>query len=720
MHREHQPLRTLRGLLLVVGALAVAVAVPAGADTESEHSDGGQEAAELWRSPHDVIVTIPADEPEEAAEETAERLAGYGEVVDLDLTDREGNRLLGVRTPPAAPVAAEQLAADEAVAAVEHAPVHRVQRPSDHVDLNDPRLDEQWGLVEHEIVDLWDRGGVELDDPPIIAVLDTGVDATLGLPGTRILPGWDVIMNQPHYGDVAADPHGTLVAKVAAAEADDGYGTAGVCPSCEILPFIVIDDLSFMDDPAVTALDIAIGIDFAVEDGAEVINISLGSPLADPYTDAAAREAVDDGVAVVASAGNEGISARNYPAGYPEVVAVGGLAESGAAHWATNYGDWVATAAPFTHPVGQYGTADGTSFSAPMVSGAIALGVGLDDSVEPLDMVEAIAETGADHDAFAGTLRADAAFEAARGEDAGGQPGDSDEGAEEVSTVRLAGADRVLTAAEIAETEWDRDTDVAVVATATDFPDALTAGAALRGEGPVLLATDEAPVATTEVLEALAVDEVLIAGGEAAVPVPVEEELAARHRVTRVAGGDRVGTAAQLALERFSEASEAVVVDAQSQGQALEGAAMAARRGVPALLALSDELPSITSEALDELEASSVVLYGEFDETVEDALADEFEVTLADPDLPPAAAEEALVARADDLADALAGTALAGAREAALVRLDRDGLTDQQQEHLATVSPTQLTVLGGDVALPDEIIEDAVDAAQDDSSEPER
>ena len=728
MQRTHGPRPQgpqLRGwLLLLAGVLALVLGAPAAvAEGDDRHPAAGADAEASWRSPDDLIVTVPAEVDEAGVQRVAARLADHGQVIDLDLADEAGNRLLGLRTLPAAPVTAGQLASDEGVAQVEHAPVHRLQqpgdqRPSTRVDLDDPRLDEQWGLVEHQIVDLWDRGALELDDPPTIAVLDTGVDATPSLPAERIRPGWDVIMNQPHEGDVALNPHGTPVAKVAAAGADDGYGAAGVCPSCEILPLIVIDDLSGLDDPRVTALDIAIGMDLAVANGAAVINLSLGSPVGDPFTEAASRDAVDAGVAVVAAAGNDGIAARNYPAGYDDVLAVGGLAPSGSAHPASNRGQWVGTATPFVHPVGAVGSAAGTSFSAPMVSGAVALGAGLDDAVDALDMVEGIVETGADHDAFAGTLRADDAFAAARGEQLDGDLVAVDDADGDVRFERLAGSDRFATAAEVAASEWSAGTDTAVVATARTFPDALVAGAALRGDGPVLLVEDGVPEVTADALNRLEVQEVLLAGGEAAVPATVEDALAEDRDVERLAGRDRAGTAAALALARFETSEEVVLADGWAQGDALEAAALAARRGVPALLIDRDGVPEDTRSALEDLEAGSVVLYGAFDEHVEDELADAFDVTLVDPEQPPSPADEVLLARSDDLADALAGTALAGAREAALVRVDRDGLSQRQHDHLASVRPSLLTVLGGDAAVPADVVEAAIDAAQADPPDP--
>lgn len=204
----------------------------------------------------------------------------------------------------------------------------------------------------------------------VIAIIDSGIDASHPFFAGRIAPGgFNFITSSADVADIGPGPqagHGTLVAGLA----------LRVAPEARILPIRVLD--GFGDT---TTFRVVQGIYHAIDHGAQVINLSLGT-IADPtLLRNAVREAESRGVVVVAAAGNDGNAdpPRN-PAG---LSALGALAVASTDAQAvrsefSNYGVWVSLAAPGEGAVGPvpgggYGSALGTSFAAPLVAGAVAL-----------------------------------------------------------------------------------------------------------------------------------------------------------------------------------------------------------------------------------------------------------------------------------------------------------------------------------------------------------
>ncbi|MDC7123767.1 S8 family serine peptidase, partial [Cellulomonas fimi] len=209
----------------------------------------------------------------------------------------------------------------------------------------------------------------------VVAVLDSGVYAAHEDLVARMLPGTDLVDNDADPSDPYG--HGTLVAGVAAATGNNGRGAVGVAHRASILPVRVLDAQGYGTDSRVAA-----GIAWAVARGADVINLSLGGPATSPAMLDAIRAAVGQGVVVVAAAGNTGTQVPQYPAAYaPQVrglLSVSATDDWGAlAGWST-WGDTVSISAPGNDMVGPginggYVAGSGTSFAAPVVSGAAAL-----------------------------------------------------------------------------------------------------------------------------------------------------------------------------------------------------------------------------------------------------------------------------------------------------------------------------------------------------------
>ncbi len=174
--------------------------------------------------------------------------------------------------------------------------------------------------------------------------------------------------------------HGTHCAGIIGAQAN-GIGIVGVSPRVKIMP------LKFLKSDGSGDTEAAIrAIDYAVNNGAQVISNSWGGVGRSQLLEAAISRAVSRGVLVVAAAGNEANNndqRPTYPASFPGVIAVASTDEQDQISSFSNYGQSsVFIAAPgsrilSTVPGGKYATLSGTSMAAPQVAGALALGLSL-------------------------------------------------------------------------------------------------------------------------------------------------------------------------------------------------------------------------------------------------------------------------------------------------------------------------------------------------------
>jgi thermitase len=229
-----------------------------------------------------------------------------------------------------------------------------------------------WPAAVSGLEQAWD---VSLGSPSVtIAIVDTGV-APLPDLAPALVPGVDLV----EAGNGASDPngHGTQVASIAAARTNNGVGIAGVCGNCSIMPVRVLDATG-----SGLMSTVAAGVSWAVEHGANVVNLSLAGSVDSPVLDAAIAEATARGVTVVIAAGNGG-SADPAQSGYPaaaspSAIRVAGADENGALFPWSNHGGWVDLAAPgnaetlLTNGFVGLGV-QGTSVATPFVAGAAGL-----------------------------------------------------------------------------------------------------------------------------------------------------------------------------------------------------------------------------------------------------------------------------------------------------------------------------------------------------------
>ncbi len=233
---------------------------------------------------------------------------------------------------------------------------------------NDPDYDRQWALPHIQAETAWDQMG-ELGDITV-AVIDTGVCMSHeDLVGRVLDNGYDFVEDDDDPEDVFG--HGCSVAGIIAANIDNGIGIAGFAPNSSILPVRVLGPSG-----SGSMADVAAGIVYAADEGADIINLSLGSMVGSQVTEDAVNHAVGKGVTVIASAGNSGGALPGFPARYENVVAVGAIDPDGARSSFSNKGGDIWAPGRDVHTIyldNGYKALNGTSFSAPYVAAMAAV-----------------------------------------------------------------------------------------------------------------------------------------------------------------------------------------------------------------------------------------------------------------------------------------------------------------------------------------------------------
>lgn len=230
-----------------------------------------------------------------------------------------------------------------------------------------------------------------------IAVLDTGVDAAHpDLEGKILTNGYNFVASSTDTADM--NGHGTMVAGIIAANADNDLGVAGATKNCKILPVKVLDDAGNG-----SILLIAEGIRYAADQGADIINLSLGSAEYSQQLQEAVDYAYAKGILVVAASGNTS-GAIDYPAACHNVLAVGAVTSKNAFAPYSNYGSSqalvaVGTGVFSTSSAGGlpgYAAGTGTSFAAPFVSSLAALLLSENSSLSPAELTDILEKTSTD------------------------------------------------------------------------------------------------------------------------------------------------------------------------------------------------------------------------------------------------------------------------------------------------------------------------------------
>ena len=228
----------------------------------------------------------------------------------------------------------------------------------------------------------------------VVAVLDTGVSphpelAAALLPGRNFTPAPG---GSADSGD--RDGHGTHVSGTVAADA--GSGVEGIAVGAKVLPVKVLDDTGSGSSSWISS-----GIIWAADQGADVINMSLGGQYSSTVYDAAIAYARSKGASVIAAAGNANTSAVYMPAAAPGVIGVAATDQFGGRASFSNYGSYVDVAAPgvditSTYPGNRYAGMSGTSMASPHVAGVVALMVAAAPTITPDQVQQALTSSATD------------------------------------------------------------------------------------------------------------------------------------------------------------------------------------------------------------------------------------------------------------------------------------------------------------------------------------
>ncbi|TYS85254.1 S8 family serine peptidase [Rossellomorea aquimaris] len=442
-----------------------------------------------------------------------------------------------------------------------------------------------------------------------VAIVDSGVDLKHPELRSRLIEGKNFMNEGEPPGDTSG--HGTHVAGLVGAVTNNKMGIASAAEKVKIMPVKVFEGKTTYMSTVIK------GIRYATDNGADIINLSLGSYSNMQALEDAIDYAVDKGALMVGAAGNDDEHAVLYPATYPDVLAVGSVDSATLAKSTfSNYGDTVNVSAPgtniFSTWMGGYETLDGTSMSTAIVSSISAMvkqqypflkGMQVKDVLEnsttPLPEVERLGT---------GLINAEKALSYVQ------------------TKNRHYGLTSVETAVEISKNGWNSLQEeeltiggnklygsFVVLASGDSFPDSLAASPlASHLDSPILLVkNNRLSESVKEELKRLNPSHVLMIGGENAISHEVENEIKNLSISTaRLFGVDRYETAVAINDAIPYTTNKAFVVSGQNYPDALSVASYSGSMQYPVLFVQKDKVPQSVRTYMKENEISKTYVIG--------------------------------------------------------------------------------------------------------------
>ncbi len=337
-----------------------------GAFTFTTAGDGTAETTAASPTKGKILARIrPGADPEAIA-------GGYG--MKLKKTFRIGKMVYGIfemaeGRKAEAEAVMERIRQDERLTYAEPAPTFRLHRVPD-----DPQYaPRQYCHIKMQSEKAWD---VETgSEKTILAIIDTGIDGTHPEFADRLVTGHNFSTDEDVPPGVHFDSygHGTHVAGIAAATGDNGIGVAGVDWKSRIMALKVNDEGDEVAEYVVES------IPWAVDHGARVLNLSLGSPGYSQALQDAVTYACQQGASVVVSMGNNYTAIVQFPAASQGTIAIGSTNGRDEVSVFSTWGNHISVSAPGEEILSTskknhgYVSASGTSMSAPQIAGALAL-----------------------------------------------------------------------------------------------------------------------------------------------------------------------------------------------------------------------------------------------------------------------------------------------------------------------------------------------------------
>ncbi|WP_226580886.1 S8 family serine peptidase [Halobacillus litoralis] len=477
---------------------------------------------------------------------------------------------------------------------------------------NDPYyIDQEKTYEAMKAPEAWTDYAQKQPGDPVVAVIDSGVNKNHPDLEGQLVEGTNLVDSTLPPQDTFG--HGSHVAGLIAANTDNGLGVSSLS-----LGDVKIMPIKIMEENSGNVSDVIEGIRYAVEHGADVINLSLGTYTYRTSLADAVDSAVEEGVLVVAAAGNNDRAQSLYPAALNNVLSVGSydLRLHDKASF-SNYGVDVDVVTPGTELLStylkdDYKTMEGTSMSTGHVSSLASLLKNHAPFLRGQQLKRLIEES---------SRYVPAHFSLGEG------MVDAKQSIENIRDLhRISGPTSIQTSTAISQIGWneldEKDLKIdgttetgkfVILATGRDFPDSLAASPlASYLNSPVLLEKrDRLSVSIEEELERLKATDVVLIGGANAISEGVEDDLETEgYHTYRVSGSDRYETA--IAVNRLIpyETNKAFIISGQEFPDALSAAGYSGMYQYPIVYVRSDSIPDPVQSYMEESGITKTYIVG--------------------------------------------------------------------------------------------------------------